>query len=256
VDFSRLGPPRGSRLLVVGGCGGIGRALVAAALETGLRVAVFDLPKSMEEHRPSKDVEFSFGLDATDERAVHQAFHSLEDKFQGLDGLVNLAGFTNLPTPVANIGPKEFDTIVSGSLWTTYNVAHAALPLMRKAGRGAIVHTASGLAVRLLPGFGPYGAAKAGVIGLTKAIAVENAPAIRANTIAPGVIDTEFHVGGTGREHPGPEFIDAEAYAKTVPMRRIGVPEDVVGPILFLLGPASGFMTGQTLFINGGGLTP
>ena len=256
VDYSRLGPARGSRLLVVGGCGGIGRVLVEAALATDLKVAVFDLPHVIEQHEPPSGI-LAIPVDATDDSKVTAAFAALDRDWNGFEGLVNLAGFTNARVPLETIGPEEFDTIHAASLRSTYLVARAALPRLRAAGGGAIVHTASGLATRVLPGFAPYAAAKAGVIALTKAIAVENAPTIRANTIAPTATDTEFLRGGTGRAHThgGERHVDANA-AKLIPMGRIGLPEDMAGPILFLLGGASRFMTGQVLYINGGGLTP
>lgn len=257
IDYGRLGPPPGSRIVVVGGCGGIGRALVKAAVETGLKVAVIDLPHVLERHRPPAGV-LAQAADATDEAGVAGAFAALDREWGGeLDGLVNLAGFTNRRVPMEEIAPDEFDTIHAGSLRSTYLVARAALPRLRAAGGGAVVHTASGLATRVLKGFAPYAAAKAGVIALTKAIAVENGPAIRANTIAPSATDTEFLLGGTGRAptHGGERHVDMNVVQAT-PMKRLGLPEDVVGPILFLLGPASRFMTGQVLWINGGGITP
>lgn len=256
IDYGRLGPPRGSRLLVVGGCGGIGRVLVKAAVETGLAVAVLDLPHVIAQHRPPAGVT-ALPADATDEAQVAAAFAALDKQWTGLDGLVNLAGFTNQRVPMEEIDPDEFDAIHAASLRGTYLGARAALPRLRAAGGGAIVHTASGLATRVLRGFAPYAAAKAGVIALTKAIAVENGPAIRANTIAPSATDTEFLLGGTGRAptHGGAKHVDMNVVQAT-PMKRLGLPEDVVGPILFLLGPASRFMTGQVLWINGGGITP
>lgn len=256
IDYARLGPPKGSRILVVGGCGGIGRVLVRAALATDIKVAVFDLPPVLEQHRPPEGV-LAIPVDATDEASVTAGFAALDKSWNGLDGLVNLAGFTNKRVPMEEIGPEEFDTIHAGSLRSTYLVARAALPRLRAAGGGAMVHTASGLATRVLKGFAPYAAAKAGVIALTKAIAVENGPAIRANTVAPSATDTEFLLGGTGRAptHGGERHVDMNVVQAT-PMKRLGQPEDVIGPILFLLGPASRFMTGQVLWINGGGITP
>jgi 3-oxoacyl-[acyl-carrier protein] reductase len=90
---------------------------------------------------------------------------------------------------------------------------------------------------------------------MTKLLAAENAPKVRVNAIAPSAVDTAFLRGGTGRggdDPSGDAHVDLAAYAATIPMRRIGVVEDVVGPVLFLLGPASGYVTGQTLHINGG----
>jgi 3-oxoacyl-[acyl-carrier protein] reductase len=117
---------------------------------------------------------------------------------------------------------------------------------------------ASGIASLGTPGYGPYGAAKAGVITLAKTLAQEWAPAIRVNAVAPAAVDTAFLRGGTGRgrEDGPPERLDVEGYVQRIPLARIATPVDVVGPILFLLGPASAYMTGQTLHINGGSLLP
>ncbi len=258
IDFARLGPPRGNRVLVVGGCGAIGRRLVAAALATDLKVAVFDLTRAIEENRPPHGVAATIPLDATDKDAVARAFADLDKTWNGLDGLVNLAGFTNARVPLDTIPVEEFDEIVSGSLRSTYLVACAALPRLRAAGGGAIVHTASRLAFTAMPGVGPYASAKAGVIALTKAIANENAPTIRANTVVPGAVDTIFLRGGTARAatHGGAPHIDMAARSRELPMKRLAVPDDVVGPILFLLGPASRYVTGQVIHVNGGGLMP
>ena len=118
-----------------------------------------------------------------------------------------------------------------------------------------MVFVSSGLAQRVTPGYGGYAAAKAGLIAMTKALAAENAPAIRANCVAPGAVETAFLSGGTGRPARDAQM-DRTAYLRTIPLARIATPEDVVGPILFLLGAASGYMTGQVLYVNGGGLTP
>lgn len=250
----RLAPPAGSRMLVVGGCGGIGRVLVRAAVDAGLKVAVMDLPRAIDLHAPPAGV-LTIPMDATAEASVDDAFARLGREWDSLGALVNLAGFTNDQIPVDQVNAADFDAIVAGSLRSTYLVAVKALPMLRKNGGGTIVHTASGLANNVRPGFGAYGAAKAGVIALTKALARENGPSIRANAIAPGAVDTEFLHGGTGR--PAHEHrMDWATYVKQIPLGRIAEPLDVVGPILFLAGPASRYMTGQVLWINGGALTP
>ncbi|MEO7404849.1 MAG: SDR family NAD(P)-dependent oxidoreductase [Burkholderiales bacterium] len=250
----QLAPPKGTTFLVVGGCGGIGRVLVKAALDAELDVAVMDLERTMALH-PVPTGARSIRIDATDEQAVTRAFDELKRSWSGLGALVNLAGFTNDQVPVDQVPAAEFDSIVAGSLRSTYLVAHAAVPMMKASGGGAIVHTASGLASNVRPGFGAYGAAKAGVIALTKAIARESGPTIRANCIAPGAVDTEFLKGGTGRE-AHEQRLDWAAYTKMIPLGRLAEPLDVVGPILFLAGPASRYMSGQVLWINGGALTP
>ena len=262
IDPARLGPPAGRRVAIVGGCGGIGRAVTRAALATGLRVAVLDLDRSLGDHPPPAGA-LAVALDATDERRVEAAFAEVAKAFGGgLDGLVNLAGFANRHARFDELSLAEWEATVAGSLRSTYLCCRAALPLLRASPAeegAAIVNTASGLAVRLLPGFAPYGAAKAGVIAFTKSIAVEMAPAVRANVLAPGAVDTEFHTGGTGRPADTPNAaprLDRDAYSRIVPLRRIAVAADMVGPILFLLGPAARFLTGQVLHVNGGGLMP
>jgi 3-oxoacyl-[acyl-carrier protein] reductase len=261
-DFQdmRLAPRAGSRMLVVGGCGGIGRVVVRAALDAGVSVAVMDLAKSIGIN-PPPTAALTIPIDATDAASVNEAFATLGKSWDTLGSLVNLAGFTNDQIPVDQVPPEDFDAIVAGSLRSTYLVVRAALPMLRrhaadpKNGQATIVHTASGLANNVRPGFGAYGAAKAGVIALTKALARENGPGIRANAVAPGAVDTAFLHGGTGRpEHE--HRMDWSAYVKQIPLGRIAEPLDVVGPILFLAGPASRYMTGQVLWINGGALTP
>lgn len=251
----QLAPARGSRVLVAGGCGGIGRVLVQALIEAGVEVAVFDMAVSAARHPPPSGVAL-FTLDASVSAEVDQAFLALDAHWPvGLQGFVNLVGFAAERTPIADLAVSEWARVVEGNLGSSYLLNRGAVPRLRRAGGGTVVNVASGLATRVLPGFGPYSASKAALIALTKAIAVENAPAIRANAVAPAAIETEFLMGGTGREPTDPH-LDREPYLRTIPMRRLGVPTDVAGPILFLLGPASAYMTGQTLYINGGGLTP
>ena len=110
-----------------------------------------------------------------------------------------------------------------------------------------------------VPGHGPYSVAKAGIIQLTRLLAQENAPTVRVNAVAPGAVDTAFLRGGTGRggdDGAIERHVDPVAYVKSVPLGRLGVAEDIVGPILFLLGSGARYVTGQTLHVNGGGLMP
>jgi 3-oxoacyl-[acyl-carrier protein] reductase len=253
---TRLAPPAGARLAVTGGCGGIGRALVAAALADGLEVAVLDLPASLERHPPPREA-LPVALDATDEQAVAAAFAEVARRWPALDGLVNLAGFARERIPLADTRAADWDEVVAGNLRSTWLACRAALPLLAKGDAPAIVNTASGLAVRSTAGFGPYSAAKAGVLGLTRSLAIECAPRVRVNAIAPTAVDTAFLHGGTGRsDERGASLVDLETYAKAIPLGRVATPADVVGPILFLLGPAARYITGQTLHVNGGLLTP
>lgn len=261
LDMTRLGPAPDSRIVVVGGCGGIGRALVSACLKIGMKVAVFDLPTSLENHPPPKDC-LQVSIDATDEESVKKAFAAVSESWDAIDCMVNLVGFTNEFEPVAGMSSSTWDEIVDGNLRAAFLCAREALPLLKKSSGSSpssIVNAASGLAYKGLPGTSPYGAAKAGVIALSKSLAQENAPDIRVNVIAPGAVDTAFLRGGTSRtgdDESHDTHIDTNKYADATPMKRLAVVDDVVAPILFLSGEAARFITGQVIHINGGGYMP
>src|SRR5262249_1546410 len=245
---------RGARIAVVGACGGTGRPLVQACLANDLRVAALDLPASHDRHPPPAGVR-ALRLDATREAEVTAAFGALEADWGGLDGLVFLVGYTIIPPRALDaVTTAEFDDVIAGNLRSAFLVTRAALPLLRRAGGGAIVTIASGLAVTGREGYGPYAAAKAGLVTPTKGLAPGNAPAIRANVVAPGAMPTAFLAGGTGRggDDALPTGVDPARYVATIPLGRMAVPDDVVGAILFLLSGAARFVTGQTLHINGG----
>jgi len=258
MNLSRLAPPRDARLVVLGGCGGIGRALVRAALANELRVAVLDLPRSLDEHPPPSDVE-TWPVDATVEREVLRAFGALEARWGGFDHLVNLPGFTTDVEPLDSLALAEWQEVLDGSLRTTFLACRAAVPLIRRAGGGSIVNMASGLAWTGTAGYSAYAAAKGGVVSLTRPLAAETAPEIRVNAVAPGAVATAFLSGGTGRggsDDAPPRRLDIDEYVRGVPLGRVARPEDVVGPILFLTSEAAAYMTGQVLHLNGGALTP
>ncbi len=257
IDFARLGPPAGSRLLVAGGCGGIGRPLVRAALATGLEVVVMDLARSAQRHPTPHGVPF-IPLDATQEDSVVSAFDALAERWPAFDALVNLVGYANADIPVTELPTEGWDDVIAGNVRSAFLIAKSAMPLLRRGGGGALVQTSSGLGFRGMPGYGPYTAAKAAVVGMTKTLAFENAPLVRVNAIAPGAVETAFLRGGTGRidDEDGPERTDLTPLIEAHPMHRVGVTDDIVGPILFLCGPAARWISGQTLHINGGGFTP
>ena len=249
-----LGPAKGARVLVAGGCGGIGREVVAALLAGGAQVAVLDLARSIAEHPVPKGVR-AHAVDAGDEKSVAAAFAALAKDWDGLEGFVNLVGFSPRLAPVAAMPAATWMDTVAGNLNAAFLLCRAAMPLLKKGKDAALVNTSSGLGLRSMPGYGPYSASKAGIVSLTKTLAMENAPAVRANAVAPAAVDTRFLVGGTGRDARA-KHIDLAAYVKAIPMGRVALAADVVGPILFLLGSGSAYMTGQVLYINGGMLTP
>jgi 3-oxoacyl-[acyl-carrier protein] reductase len=217
---------------------------------------VLDLPQSLARHLPA--AELAIAVDASDAQAIGRAFAELGAAFGALDGLVALAGFAEARVPLAETDPSAFAAVIEGNMTSTFLSCRAAVPLLRAGNAPAIVTMSSGLAAKATPGYGPYAAAKAGVLALTRILAAELAPGVRVNAVAPGAVDTAFLRGGThrGGDDPGPGRFDADAYLRTVPLGRLAQPDDIALPILFLLGPGSGYITGQTLHINGGLLMP
>lgn len=238
------------RVCVAGGAGGIGRATVALLRAQGATVTVLDLPASLATHPPAAGVR-AMPCDATDAAQVAGAFADIGP----LDGLVHLAGFAGPRTPVAEADPAAWEAVHAASLTSAMLVCRAAWPWLRAGTSPAIVLASSGLALRAAPGYGAYAAAKAGLLALMRTLAAEGAPWLRVNAVAPSAVETEFLTGGTGRAPEAPRF-DAASYARGVPLGRLATAEEVAAPILFLLGPGAAYITGQTLHVNGGQITP
>jgi len=289
----RLGPAPGARIAVVGAAGGIGQALTAALIEDGARVAALDMPRSLAAGLPD-GLALSAEVDAGDPASVAGAFAAVGEALGGLEGMVNLAGFNialepmadidpasvagafaavgealgglegmvNLAgfnialEPMADIDPAGWEEVLRVNLTGAFLCARAAIPLLRQGRDPVLLTAASGLGAKPSKGYGAYGASKAGVISMTRNLAVENAPWLRVNAVAPSAVDTAFLRGGTGRSQTNTLPMDLDEYERAVPLGRIAVPEDVVGPTLFLLGPAAGYMTGQILHVNGGLFMP
>ena len=263
IDFSRLGLPPGFRLVVVGSHGGIGAGVVAAARAAGAEVFGLDRAVAMAEN-PIAGIETA-EIDVLSPEKVEAAFATVAARWGTFDGLVYTSGVGGAPLPTVETSLELYDRTFDVNLRGAFLATKAAAPHLRP-GTGAIVFIASGLGVNVEPGFGAYGASKAGLIGLAKVLAKELAPAVRVNAVAPGLVMTPMLAGGTGQGAGGkaPAEIDAwlggpekaAAMRATIPMRRIAVPDDIVAPILFLLGAGARFITGQTLHVNGGRYLP
>ena len=128
--------------------------------------------------------------------------------------------------------------LIAGNLRCHFLCARAALPLLHKSGKGSLVSVASTTAVDVVKNYTHYGMAKAGIVGMVKGLARENVPRVRVNAVVPGLTNTAFLISGTGREQIFDSIPEA-VYAKRVPMKRMARPQDMAGPILFLLGAAS-----------------
>jgi len=264
IDFARLAPRRGARIVVTGGAGGIGRRFVEVARGLGLELAVIDLPGPLVRHALPEGV-LAIPYDARKDNAAKKAFAKVAKAWGGkIDAFIHLPGYMTRQVHLDELETKEFDEGIAVNLRSAYLALKEALPLLRANRGGAVLLVASGLATLVERGTATYSASKAGIIALTKGLAKENAPAIRVNCIAPAAVDTEFLRGGTGRGGDDPKSaskkklmvkdLNMARMLSTIPLGRIAVVDDVIGPMLFLLGPGARFMTGQTIYINGGRL--
>ena len=245
--------------MIAGGAGGIGRELVNACLANGCEPVVLDLPAAIDAVYPSADFPL-IGCDAADEEGLSAALGEIARRFDAIDGFVFLTGYQLHPRRrLEETSAADWDRLLAVNLTSFQRLCAALLPLLAAGTGGAIVAVSSALAVQPRAGMSAYSASKGGLVSLTKAIAVEAAPKVRANVVAPGAVETEFLSGGAAlpeAERDSSGFDDhREAYAASIPLGRIATPEDIVGPIMFLLGDASRYMTGQVLHLNGGRLT-
>ncbi|MBS1878935.1 MAG: SDR family oxidoreductase [Actinobacteria bacterium] len=225
--------------LVTGGAGDLGRPIVAALREAGLEVGVLDLEGGEGPH--------AIACDVTDPDAVEAGVARLGDELGELGAVVCAAGIQS-EHELAELSLEEFRRVLDASLTGAFLTAKAAVP--RMAAGGAIVVLSSGLGTRGMARGAHYAAAKAGLVGLTKSLALELGPRrIRANAVAPGPIRSRMVDG------MDPAGI-ASRGGGAIPLGRLGEPEDVVGPVLFLLSSASAFITGAVLHVNGGMLMP
>ncbi len=231
-----------SHWLVTGGAAGIGAEICRSLLARGARVLCLD------QHAPnitSPDLQY-IELDLTDPTATTAAATTIARDFK-VTRLIHNAGAIR-PALLADVDPADLADLAQLHLAAPLILLQAALPAMRAARFGRVVLVSSRAALGL-PTRSAYAATKSGMLGLARTWALELAPdGITVNTVAPGPIaGTEmFHAvvpAGSARE---------TALAKSVPVGRLGTPADVARAILFLADDASGFITGQTLFVCGG----
>ena len=245
--------------IVTGAARGIGLAAAERLAREGARVLLCDIDAEVlaEAIRPltraSLEVEPFVG-DVADPGAVQAMLDAAIGRWGRLDILVNNAAISD-DTPLAELSDERWRHILGINLDSVLYCVRAAEPHLRKSPVASIINIASTQGIRGQPHSMAYATAKGGVVNLTRCMAVDLGPVgIRVNAVAPGYIDTRMALqkqDGT-HEHRTDWFQDVFIKYGRLPLRRPGQPEDVAGPILFLAGDDSRYVTGQILVVDGG----
>lgn len=241
----------GKVAFITGGAGGIGFATVKKLLAEGAKVCLCDKTPELTEGalRRVKEINPDYPVigknpQICSEQEVRAAMEEVVEKWGRIDVLFCNAGI-DMSYPITRIPEGEFENVLNVNLVSTYVECRCVVPIMKRQGGGAIVNTSSVTGV-----FGSalgvaYPASKAGIIGLTKSLSMELARFnIRVNSVAPGVIKT--HMTETLSEDIRTGF------EKSIPLKRMGEPDEVADALLFLASDKAGYITGVTLLVDGG----
>lgn len=235
----------GKTAIVIGGASGIGEAVVRGAVDAGARVFCLDLNADNAAKVAASAGCESGALNFCDSAAVTASFESIAAS-HGLDIVICTPG-VNVRKPMLQYTDEDAQKVIDVNLKGNFNVLRSAGRIMTKQRRGAIVLFSSIRAVTVEPGQGMYAATKAGVVQLVKTAAAEFGPfGVRVNAIGPGVIETPLTAPIKANEGW------YNAYAAKSVFNRWGQPSELVGPTLFLASDAASFVTGTTIYADGG----
>lgn len=244
------------KVAVVTGSGtGIGEALAHALGNAGARVVVTDLPQFLDRaQNVAQTINQAYGveatahgLDVTDLQSIDKLVADVAEKWGQIDILVNNAGI-NIPKYAVDVTEEDWDKVVDIDLKGVFFMSKAAgKHMIEKSVKGVIVNIASQMGVVGYYKRSAYGAAKAGVVNLTRVLAVEWANhGIRVNSVGPTFARTAL---------TAPMFADPAYYDEVIshiPLGRLATPEDIAGAVVFLASPAAGMVTGHCLLVDGG----
>ena len=241
----------GKVALVTGGASGIGAATARRLAAEGARVAIGDLDENGARDVAAEIDAFATPLDVTDTATTTAAVAAVAERLGPVDVLVNNAGNDRFAF-FTKTDEELWDFVIAVNLRGVIAMTHAVLPSMHQRGGGVIVNVASEAGRVGSQGSVVYSAAKAGVIGFTKAIARESARfGIRSNAVAPGPIETPLLNSAPAELGELGERLKQGMISATV-MRRIGTPDEVAAAIAYLASDDASYVTGQTLNVSGG----
>jgi NAD(P)-dependent dehydrogenase (short-subunit alcohol dehydrogenase family) len=256
--FKKLGvlammKSKGKVAVITGAAGGVGRATVKRLASEGCKVALIgrnrkSLDKAAEVIQEKKNV-LAIKADLTREAEVISAAEQIVSKFETIDILVNNAGIISDPTPFHLMTEEQWNLLINTNLFGTFRMTKAVLPFMLKNKSGSVVNISSLLGIRAIPNvpLSVYGVTKAGIIMLTKSIAVEYGPfGIRCNCVVPSTIQSPII-------DPYLQDENARRLLETsFPLRRIGTPEDISGTVSYLCSSDAKWITGSIITVDGG----
>ena len=233
------------RVLITGGANGIGAATASRFLDDGARVKVLDRDAEgcarLEQQFSS--LATSIVADVTDVDAVATAFENIDAVWNGLDILINNAGIS-LPHAFMEVRPEDWSRILDVNLNGVFHVAQEAARRMSTAGAGVIINMGSTNALIGMPRYAAYNVSKAGVVALTRTMALELAPNIRVNAVCPGYVLTPMQQA----EYTAEEMAGLN---EKVPLGRHAAPEEVAALFAFLASDEAPFISGQAIVIDG-----
>ncbi len=240
----------GTTALVTGGSRGIGRATAVMLADGGADVGIIyrnrraDAEAVVRTIRDKGCRSFAGAADLSDPSAVDRVFREFKAGFGHLDCLVANAGvWPEEDRPLQSVSAERWRTTMASNLDSMYYTLKGAIPLMRSG--GAVVLVSSTAGQRGEAGHADYAASKGAIISLTKSLAVECAPDIRVNCVAPGWVDTEMSAGPLGSR-------EAKRILSGIPLQKVADAEDLAGPIVFLCSDMASQITGEILNVNGG----
>ena len=243
----------GKVAFVTGGGTGIGRATALRFAREGADVVVVGLVDD-DNRQTVHQIEAAGGrglavtCDVTDSDAVADALRQTVDTFGGLDIAFNNAGVEQPPTPAADLTEAMWDRVIDVDLRSVFVCMRHEIPLLLERGGGAIVNTSSGAGIKGFAGGAAYGAAKHGVIGLTRCAALDYASSnVRINAICPGIIETDMMDRFTGGTETGRAHVIAQE-----PIGRMGHPDEIAAAVAYLCSDEAAFAIGHALIIDGG----
>ena len=238
-------------VLVTGSGSGIGRSTALRLANRGFAVAVTDKDEKAA-RQVSREIAVEGGvathapLDVTDSASVREAVDACANDLGGLGGLVNNAGWTR-NIPLLEQDDEYIAQILEINIAGTIRVSREVVPLLRRWGSGRVVNVASDSARIGMSNGAAYTSAKGGVLALSRSLARELArDDITVNCVSPGVIDTPLYADSMAGSSTSDKLL------RTIPLRRLGSPEDVAAAIAFFIGDDAAYITGQTLSVSGG----